>query len=441
MSQEMAFRVDFPDGWVPEASSLYWRGAVLWEGDGLVWTRVPRMSSERDNIVFAGPAIRQRFMLEPHGMRWLFALDRAESLPAGAAFEAGGTLRSARPVHATLRYEVTSRLNVAEPKLLPQHRREASRRPSHVSPRLEALVASWLEKSDDSRAVVRAALQWFQDEDFTYTGDPGTYVGPGALDEFLFERRAGFCEHYAAAFATLMRVAGIPSRVVIGYQGGEFNRLGQYVIVRQSEAHAWSEAWIEGEGWMRVDPTSVIAPGRLTVGLGSFLTASGDFATDAGGLALGGRGLRGLLRDLRLAWDNVNFQWDLRVLGFDEDHQRELFSELGLPHGRWVPSAGWVLVTTAPVLIALGFWLRRTGKRSRDPVVAAWGRFCRALAADGVPRAPGEGPRTFTERAAAALPARAEEIRSVGALYIRERYGRDATEAGEFVRSVRALGR
>jgi protein-glutamine gamma-glutamyltransferase len=440
VNQAIAFRVDFPDGIVPPQSQMYWRGAVLWRGDGFNWSRVPGLLPELKRVEFDGPAIRQRFMIEPHGGRWLFALDRPATVPGVAFYEAGGALRSHKPVHITLRYEVKSHPGNREPDLLPQHHEEALGLPSQVTPEVKALVASWRAGAANGREVVKNALRWFRTENFTYTLSPGIYDEAGALDEFLFRRRAGFCEHYAGAFASLMRVARIPSRVVVGYHGGEFNRLGQYVIVRQSEAHAWSEVWIKGEGWMRVDPTEVIAPDRLTLGLDSLLQTAGGTGggTDA---SAGSLSLRGLMRDLRFAWDNLNYQWDLRIVGFDEESQRELFTGIGLPHRHSILHVAWGLIILAPFVGGLALWLRRPTPARAEPVVAAWAALCRTLASAGVARAPSEGPRTFGERVAAALPHRAGEIRALTALYIDARYGRATGPPAEFIRGVRTFRR
>ena len=292
--------------------------------------------------------------------------------------------------------------------------------PVGLSPQVVALVEGWRRGAAGGREIVERALHHFHEEKFGYSLNPGTY-GENALDDFLFQRRIGFCEHYAAAFATLMRVAGLPSRVVIGYHGGELNRMGNYVIVRQSDAHAWTEVWLQDSGWTRVDPTEVIAPDRISSGLASFLQTRG-----AGGEEAGGNnsdtviGWRDLMRELRLTWDGINYQWELRVLNFDEDTQHAFLSQLGFD-GRWTEVAGWSAGLVMALLGALSLWLRRPARMPQDEAGRAWSEFCRALAAAGVPRARWEGPLDFGARAATSFEEHRATILSVAELYARVR--------------------
>ena len=438
-NENRAFRVDFPDGNVPPLSQLYWRGAVLWRGDGLIWARGAR-SMVDESRQFAGPIVRQRIILEPHGGRWIFALDRPAIGVRDAEFQAGGFLQSIRPIVAPLRYEVTSRPENREVGLMPDHKIEALRKPSQISPQVKALADSWRAGGTPDREVVDAALRFFRKENFVYSLAPNTY-GSDALTEFLFQRRSGFCEHYAAAFATLMRIAGVPSRVVIGYHGGEYNRLGNYVLVRQLDAHAWAEVWLKGEGWMRVDPTNVIAPDRISSGSESFLESRTSADSAADGASASAAGLREMLREARLAWDNVKYQWDLRVVNYDEDAQRTLFNIAGL--GDFAPPVIvlWMAIG-ALFLCGLPAWgLGRARGERAEPLVRDYRRFCRALAKAGVAREPWEGPQQFAERAAAQCPQHASAIRDAAALYIAARYARQADAAAPFKRAVRRLPR
>ena len=320
LSDAIAFRADFPDGTTPSTADMYWRGGVLWRGDGLTWVAGPALAMERRAGQLAGPSFRQRISLQPHGTNWLFALDRPSTDPPakpvrGAIFRPGGYLQSLRPVFNTLIYEVTSRPENRELTLPPDQRQAALAVAGRVSPEAQALVGKWMAGATGDRAVVDAALRHFGEEAFSYTLQPGTY-GEDAFDEFLFQRRAGFCEHYAAAFATLMRIAHIPSRVVIGYHGGNFNKLGQYVIVRQAHAHAWCEVWLRDTGWVRIDPTEAIAPERIGAGLETFFeTRANQTAAAAGGGAAGAR-WRNAMQEARLAWDSINYHWDLHVQNF-----------------------------------------------------------------------------------------------------------------------------
>ncbi len=442
LNDQIVFRADFPDGKVPPMSAMYWRAGVLWRGDGLTWIHGLPLNEEGRLGQLGGMAVRQRISVQPHGARWLYALDRPASDVRGATLEPGGFLQSRRTITSQFRYEVISRPENRQTTLPAEQRVETLRPPARVSPQVRALVAGWQREHPDPQDLIETALHFFRKERFIYTLHPGTYSDANGLDEFLFERRQGFCEHYAAAFATLMRVAGISSRVVIGYHGGEFNALGKYVIVRQADAHAWCEVWIKDSGWLRVDPTDMIAPDRLASGLASYLETHGAETDPAASQrSTAAAGWRELQRDLRLAWDSINYQWDLRVLNFDEDNQRTFLLALGFGSIRWPEILTWVVVLIATCLGVIGLWLRRPGPESGDEVGRWYGRFCRILEGGGLKRETWEGPQHFGERAAAHFAAQAVAIREITALYIQLRYGPAAPAPRAFIRAVRSMPR
>ena len=441
MSDEIAFTAEFPDRNVPTLPQMYWRGSVMWRGNGLSWSRGAVMQIEPLPTSGTLKPIRQRIILEPHGGAWLFALDRPSSEVRNAMPKPGGYLQSVRQIITTTRYEVSSLVDVRETILPVEHRREALRVPEQLSPRVRTLAASWRSAAASDREVVESALRHFRSSRFVYTLTPGQYKGD-ALDEFLFERRSGFCEHYAAAFATLMRTAGIPARLVTGYLGGEYNRLGGYVRVRQSECHVWCEVWLKDSGWKRVDPTNVIAPERVNSGLESFLASQAAADQETGGEASSGAlGLREMLREIRLAWDSLKYQWDVRVLNFDEENQRTFFASLGLGSMRWPELFTWIVLAIAASLGLLALWLSHATRPRLDPVSRDYARFCRILAAGGVRREAAEGPLAFAERAARTFPHQAERIRRIGQLYVALRYSRVAPPRHELARAVRELRR
>ncbi len=444
MSQEVVFRADFPDGNAPSMGEMYWRVAVLWRGDGLNWVRGgPSGMPEASKL--HGPVIRQRISIIPHGAKWLYALDR----PTGdvryirAETQAGGFIQSRSPVLKNVTYEVFSRPQNRETTLPAVQRAESLSLPARVSPQTLALAQGWRTAHASDRDLVEAALRHFRTERFTYSLEPGTYDGLDPLHDFLFQRRIGFCEHYAAAFATLMRLAGIPSRVVLGYHGGESNAnaLGKYVIVRQSEAHAWCEVWLKGEGWQRIDPTEVIAPDRLSSGLESYLQGLSAAQNPTGQPSSAATGWRELRREARLAWDSLNHQWDLRVLGFDDETQRTFFTSLGLAPVRWLDFAVLMAVPCALLLGLTGLYLRRPSRPPLDPTSRAYARFCKRLAAAGLPRHPAEGPHHFGERAAAHFPAAATPIRAIAGLYTALRYAPTPPSPALLHRALRTLPR
>ncbi|HRQ65750.1 MAG TPA: DUF3488 and transglutaminase-like domain-containing protein, partial [Xanthomonadaceae bacterium] len=266
-----AFRVTFSEGQMPPRGQRFWRGPVLWDFDGRAWTRLNYLFNniEAAEIEARGPPLRYVLTMQPTEQPWVLALDVPVSVPGSLRLSADQVMRSPRPLIRAERFEMESvtayRL---EPELRSTWRRLALELPANYNPRSLALGRQWrAQHGTDDRAVIRNALDWFN-EAFIYSLVP-PLLGRDSVDDFLFETRDGYCEHYASAFAVLMRAAGIPTRVVTGYLGGEYNALGDYWLIRQSDAHAWNEVWLEGEGWVRVDPTAAVAPERVFSDLGA----------------------------------------------------------------------------------------------------------------------------------------------------------------------------
>ena len=443
-SQNVAFRAEFSDDKIPLPSALYWRAAVIWRGDGLNWQAGPPAEIAPGALRASGEAMHQIITIEPHGERWMFALDWPLRAPPGAALMPGNYLRSERPLSSSRRYEVTSFRDVRETEPQPAELRVCLRVSGKISQAVRDLAQSWKSQSNnDPRAIVQSALAFFHKGGFRYSISPGDYNGDArdALDEFLFKRKVGFCEHYAASFATLMRVAGVPSRVVIGYLGGEFNSIGRYIVVRQSHAHAWCEVWLPGRGWTRVDPTSEVAPERVSLGLGTFFESSET--ASAQGLSAGQAGAGGILarhpfaNNLRLAWDTLNYTWTSRVLSFDSEEQQTFLGEMNIGDVRPGKLLAWLCFAALMLLCGYGFWMWKNSRAPRDAVKTLYERFCRRAAKLGAERFAWEGPRDFSDRAARLLPDDAERIRRVTNDYIALRYSFEKNAANEKARLLK----
>src|SRR5205814_8391311 len=291
------------------------------------------------------------------------------------------------------RYEVISFPTISEQELPPRERKILLEVPHWISPAVRQLAQSWTAASASPRTVVNSALRFFRTQGFRYSLSPGEYKR-NDLDEFLFRRRVGFCEHYAAGFATLMRLAGIPARVVVGYLGGEYNEFGGFFVVRQADAHAWCEVWLPENGWTRVDPTSAVAPGRASLDLTSFLetrVASGQMGARRN--ALIAQLLRsGLFTNVRFIWQTLSYEWDTRLLAFDADVQDVLLTSMG------IGSRGPVFLVIQILLVAIALlaiyfaWMQLRTRSRVDRVKALYEHFCRKTARLGVPRHPCEGP-------------------------------------------------
>jgi transglutaminase-like putative cysteine protease len=322
------------------------------------------------------------------------------------------------PVRQRVRYEMTSHTSyrVGYEGISPLERRRGLQLPEGYNWRARALAQNMRRAARDDRDYVNQVLGMFRNQAFFYTLTP-PLLGENPIDDFLFNVRSGFCEHYASAFVFLMRAAGIPARVVTGYQGGEVNPVGNYMIVRQSEAHAWAEAWVEDRGWIRVDPTAAVSPQRVESGIAAAIPT-----TDP--LPLLVRGDSAWLRQLRFTWDSMANNWNQWVLGYNPERQFWLLSRVGLDRATWQTLALILFVVTC--LITAGFaavLLRRLGRQRRDPVARIYARFCRKLARRGATRSPSEGPADFAERAVKEFPQAAATIRAITGMYINLRYG------------------
>jgi len=433
-SDEPAFRVRFI-GARPPLQSLYWRGPVLHEFDGYTWRRRQGQLARRTELTYLGAAYRYRITLEPHEQNWWFALDLPTGPPqAGVFMTFDYQLVSIQPVSRPTAYELTSHVSYrsTEPLSL-LGRRIDLQLPEGRNPRSLRLAQELRSQHPEPRALIAAVLELFRSGGFSYTLTPPK-LDLNSVDDFLFNTRRGFCGHFASAFVTLMRAAGVPARVVTGYHGGEWNPIGGYYIVRQSDAHAWAETWIDGEGWVRVDPTGVVAPERLTRGF--FEGLAGQTINAIGGL----RNLT-LLSRISLSWDAANTWWKDRIIEFDLRSQFQLLSKLGISE----PSVRVLALLLAAALmlwllwVGIAFGLQRP-RRPRDPLARAYRELCGKLARV-TPREPHEGPRSYAQRLASCSPAAAERAVALLDRYAELRYGppQAAENTASFAATVRRL--
>lgn len=402
-----ALRVRF-DGAEPRRQDLYWRGQVLWDFDGQSWSRGAFVEGVADPRPADGPTYRYHATLEPTDQPYLLTLDLPLEAPTPGRLTRDLTVLTDQPVSALLQYAGESTvLAIHRAPLDEAEARRALSLPRGLNPRMHAQAQRWREEeAGDDVAIVRRALDWIA-EDFSYslTVPP---VGRHSVDEFLFETRVGFCQHFSSAFANLMRAAGIPSRVVLGYAGGYRNPYGGYWIVRSMDAHAWTEVWLRGRGWIRVDPTAAVNPDRIL-----------DTVED---LARSEALLPETFAPLRDLGDWMRRNWNDLVVSFDAARQASLLRPLGIRQ-----ATSWQLVTAfsvgAGLALGLTLWVLLRGQPGpRDPLVAAWSAFTRRLRRAGLAKAPSEAPLSFGERLAAALPAQAEQLRSLSARYAGWRY-------------------
>lgn len=415
LSDEIAFRVHF-EGPAPAPPDRYWRGPVLHQFDGETWRR--RGMAIREPAEPESGPLRYQITLEAHGRTDLYVLDMVGSVQGPRHYKTfDNQIVTYRPVMATTSYNAVSHLRVRNPEALSSTgRRLDTALPADRNPRSLALARRLRAQSASDAQFATQVLEYFRSGGFEYTLVP-PLLGRESVDELLFETRLGFCGHFASAYVTLMRAAGVPARVVTGYQGGTFNPVGGYYTVRQSDAHAWAEVWLEGSGWKRIDPTAVVAPSRLQGRL------DGLFAGQSAVANLFRRA--GWLQDLRDSWDAAGMWWQRRIVDFNQGAQLQLLEKLGLQRLEYGTLAMLMAGGAAIWLLLLAAVMQARSRAPwRDALARSWHGFARVLARHGVRIGPHDGPATVSRRAAAALPAAAAEIEAWSREYQRLRFGR-----------------
>lgn len=405
-----AMRVAFA-GAPPPPEQRYFRAYVMSQYNGRTW-RYQDVSGLAPATLEVARKVDYQIRLEASHQRVLPTLDVPITTPAGSKMRRDHVVMADRPVNNALTYSASSATQYRLEPDLDGHERRWLTLPTGFNPRTLALAAQWRQRyGGDQAAIVRSALSLFHDGGFRYTLAPAP-LGRNAVDDFLFETHEGFCEHYSSAFTVLMRAAGIPSRVVTGYQGGFWNQLGNYLLVRNSDAHAWSEVWLAGRGWVRVDPTGAVRPERVQLGAAA---AAGDqlawYRDD-------------WIQGLRNHWDIVNRWWDQGVIGFDSLRQRGLLTPFGIRDAD-TTTLGILLAIGSVIFIGVGLGWALLRKRQRDPLREALRELERKLARAGVVRRSSEGPQHYLRRAARALPAQRETLTALMNTYLHLRYALD----------------
>ncbi len=421
----IAFRVEFQSE-APAQHQLYWRGIVFKNFDGQSWTAGGRTLRYLLPLPDTKP-VAYTVTLEPHRQRWLFALDRPFKSSRRTHIFADGTLRTWRKVNTLFRYEVVSHTRYHTGAFLAEDL-GTTELPPEGNTEARALARRWAAMEGNPVDIVKRALAFFRESAFGYTLQaPPT--GREIIDDFLFRTRRGYCEHYASAFAFLMRAAGVPARIVGGYLGGEKNPYADYLIVRQADAHVWVEVWLPETGWTRVDPTSVVAPDRVARGMAAAL------ATDER-QALQTYSYLGPLADtwkkIQFGYDLANNHWNQYAIIYSRSRQRAFFSRLGLKTLGWkTPAVGLAIVLVIIGLYFGGMALLsslRLRKRHTGPLDEArqvYLAFCLRMAGAGLPRAPFFGPRDYARWVIATRPDLESDVRQITDLYVSIRYARN----------------
>jgi protein-glutamine gamma-glutamyltransferase len=444
-SDEVAFRVQF-EGDIPSQSDLYWRGLVFSRLKEGTWSalnhfEVPVESRKPVAVNPEGDPLEYSVIMEPSRQNWLYGLHYARSSHGGVLHAADYRMFSPVPIEAEFLYKIRSWPGQeVEPELGDWRRKIETRLPPKGDEKTRALARSMREEAGSDEQFIQDVLRKFNTEPYSYTLQPGTLPRLNGMDQFMFETRRGFCEHYSYAFVLMMRAAGIPSRVVAGYQGGEINPVNKTVIVHQFDAHAWTEVWLEGEGWRRVDPTAAVSPLRIESGLEMAMQEEGSFLSEAPLSPLRYRNIP-LINQLRLRYDALTYRWQSWVVGFDNERQFELlhnaFGEISARVFVTVFLGSWAFVLI-PVAIAL---LRRPGIKSLHPVDKAYLDFCDRLAKVGITREHGETPGQLALRVRQSKPNISAEVDQITQLFSQLMYAPAAASPADsreqFIRLAR----
>ena len=452
-SDELAFRATF-EREVPSYQDLYWRGLVLsyfdsenqsWNQErpglyGRTWQLGQGETQWSENLEYMGKPVNYTVMMEPSNRNWMFSL----TLPQVTDTPGFGMVRdfrfySFREIRSRFRYELTSYLDFRTDLVLSDFwRYRYTLLPEKDNPRTKLLAAKIRAESDSDRDYLNRIMRRYALEGYAYTLKPPIVEGD-TVDEFLFTSKRGFCEHFAGSFVYLMRAANIPARVVVGYQGGEYNQRGNYLAVYQFDAHAWTEVWLPEQGWVRVDPTSIVSPERITEGLESALEDEDTFLSDVGLSFMKFRSSL-LLTELRLQFSAMNHYWDAWVVGYTPSVQMNFLSRYFGELDR--KTLGMLLVGfffAVFAVIGAGLLLRRTFDR-RPPVEREYLKFCQLFARKELPRQKGEGPLDYAARLIASRPELAPAISAVTNAYVKANYiESDSSEIERLRKAVRNI--
>ena len=429
MDDTAAFRVEF-SGTVPAQQELYWRGPVLWEFDGREWGSIfwSRNIEARQRPSASDADVTYTIQLEPNERKWLFALDYPTDVPTNSLLTMDYQILRKKPVTQLYRYDMSSDLDFRDtPELSQVIRQLALQLPNGFNPRSQELINIWREEFPDDLELAERVLRHFNEEEFHYSLN-APLLGLNSVDDFLFRTRTGYCEHYASTFTVLMRMAGIPSRIVTGYQGGWFNEFGDYMLVRQSDAHAWSEIWLRDEGWTRVDPTGAVSPLRVEQGsLGALADPRHMLDFD-------------WVRQVRNGIDVLQRSWNDWVIDFGAAEQSRIFSPLGISEmdPRRLVIALFVVLGVLSILL-MPLILRTQGPMRRSPLQAVWLKFLRKLAKAGVPSRPSMGAQSVAFEAGIRLPADGKDIDRITTLYNRYRYSSEPPVLKELKLAVKSF--
>ncbi len=441
-SAELAFRATFANNNQPPNASLYWRAIVMEDYDGTQWLQNPSMIAaekaltrlratattvrnlrfnEANQYDLSSDTLSYSVIVQPSAQQWLFGLDVATSQDRSINMLADFRLYASKPIDQPMLYQVTSYTNAKMQPILPPALQQINLQlPKDNNPRTLTLANSFAVQYPQAESRLNAMMRYFAEQPYFYTLRPPP-VGNQQIDDFLFENKAGFCVHYASAFAFMARATGIPARIVSGYQGGEYNSAAGYYSVYQYMAHAWVEVWLTDRGWVRFDPTAMIAPERIEQGFDAFFDPQQSYLADSPFGYLGYQSSE-LFKQLRMKFASVDYFWSIWILGFNTDKQQRVLEEVLGEVTRtklaifFVISLGVIGLTIAYSAGLIQF------HRSNDKHLNAYYGVCKLLRKRNLPRSFSEGPQAYNLRVGKAFPSIANDFDKLTRYYIAIKY-------------------
>jgi hypothetical protein len=440
-SAELAFRVGFdnPDGSTlgPANQDLYWRTLVMENYDGKTWRQDPSIKQIQQQAYFKKPdrqapaangnnnKIDYVVISEPSHQKWLYGLDEAFSNNDQVVELADYRLYSLRPVDQRMSYRVTSYPDQIMDKKLDRNTKQLNLElPPNSNPKTLELGLQFAKDYPDPQTRINAMMNYFAEQAYYYTLSPPS-VGEQQIDDFLFENRAGFCAHYASALVFMARASGIPTRMVTGYQGGEYNAKAGYYSVYQYMAHAWTEVWLEGQGWQRFDPTAMIAPQRILDGFDATFDSQSSYLQDSPFSTLHMKQYP-WLNELRQQFASVDYYWSVWVLGFDEQRKQQVLAKLlGDVSSTKIALLMMFSFIIIALIIAYYAGLFSTD-RQQDPLNKRYQIICQRLAKKGIARQQGQAPSDYAAAVSAHLgaltPQVAADFTALSSAYVALKY-------------------
>ncbi len=423
-SSATAFRVKFDDiNDLPAPEYRYWRGPVITQTDGISWQADKNEKPDKISYQSKGTPVNYQLTIEPTQQQWLFALDLPSTIPSKTFVTSNYSVKTEEKINKRSTYALSSSPYYAIKDSSDYELLEALLLPTNITPRMTRFVNEMMKDSPSDQDYISAILNFFNKQEFVYTLSPPVMLDNPA-DEFLFDHRKGFCEHYASSFVLLMRMADIPARIVAGYQGGEWNPTGEHLIVRQSDAHAWTEVWLEDSGWVRIDPTSAVSPERVE----QSIDPTSESSTGEVVFKISSDSMLGTLYK-EAAWmlDSLDLNWHRWVVGFSQKRQSRLLDSSGLGFLKGYKLGIAAIVMTFVVLIVMTLLFRNKIKDKRDQARVYWDKFTRKLNKKGIKIEPYDGPETIAMNAAIILPEQKPSIDLITRYYIKAHYGKNVS--------------